>query len=157
MPHLLWERVPDFIFSLSHKITNDIHPSWGLPSKMLSFTRKLNKCEISKVIPKNSLFLSLSQHTHTHKCKTVCSSYWGRSPNWKSLLPLGVYSWGETENNAVIKKDCVICKVLSQHCHTLTDMNLHKQIIFSAPINFMWKYVGHRVKIKNYNVYLELC
>lgn len=38
----------------------------------------------------------------------------------------------ERQHNKVIKKGCVICQGLSQDCHTLTDMNLHKQIIFSA-------------------------
>lgn len=37
------------------------------------------------------------------------------------------------QHNKVIKKrGCVIRRGLSQDCHTLADMNLHKQIIFSA-------------------------
>lgn len=38
----------------------------------------------------------------------------------------------ERRHNKVIKKGRVIQRRLSQDCHTLTDRNLHKQIILSA-------------------------
>lgn len=46
---ILWSPTLTHTDTHTHTITNDIHPSLGLLSKMLPFTWKLNKCEIRKV------------------------------------------------------------------------------------------------------------
>lgn len=116
-------RVHTLTHTQTHTITNDIHPSWGLPSKMLPFTWKLNKCEIRKFT---------KSFTHTRNNKT-----WGRewSPDGVEVLiekasSFQEFAAEEKQHNKVIKKGCEIRQGLSQDCHTPTDMNLHKQITF---------------------------